>query len=301
MARPLKSGVDYFPKDTSFYQDDKVRLIRANYGAKGLYLLDYLLCDLYGKNGYYMQWDNNKCLLVSDGAGCGCTPGFVAEAVAGFIRCSIFDKRVFDEFGILTSAGIQRRFVRMLESRKNFTFIEEYFLLDKSNEEDIPQGILSKCTFKKIIKEENPVINEENQVNRLDNSQNKIEENRINENRKEDAAVASVVKFYQDNMAIPITPMTMEKLADWLKDVDISLIEYAIEQAVNQNKRTWAYVEAILKNHFNAGRKTRAEAEGSKGKGSNAKPTSFSNFEGREFDYDAFESASMGKGDKSGS
>ena len=29
MARPLKDGVDYFPKDTDFYADDKVRLLRA--------------------------------------------------------------------------------------------------------------------------------------------------------------------------------------------------------------------------------------------------------------------------------
>ena len=53
MARPLKDGVDYFPKDTGFYEDDKIRLLRVEFGAKGMYLLDYLLCDLYGKNGYY--------------------------------------------------------------------------------------------------------------------------------------------------------------------------------------------------------------------------------------------------------
>lgn len=32
MARPLKDGVDYFPKDTDFYADDKVRLLRAEFG-----------------------------------------------------------------------------------------------------------------------------------------------------------------------------------------------------------------------------------------------------------------------------
>ncbi len=36
-------------------------------------------------------------------------------------------------FGALTSVGIQRRFIRMLNSRENFTFIEEYFLLDTSD------------------------------------------------------------------------------------------------------------------------------------------------------------------------
>ena len=100
MARPLKDGVDYFPKDTDFYADDKVRLLRAEFGSKGMYLLDYILCDLYGKNGYFIKWDKNKCYLVSDGAGCGCSPEFVAEFISGCIRCSFFDERVFDMFGV---------------------------------------------------------------------------------------------------------------------------------------------------------------------------------------------------------
>lgn len=181
MARPLKDGVDYFPKDTGFYEDDKIRLLRVEFGAKGMYLLDYLLCDLYGKNGYYMQWDKSKCFLVSDGAGCGCGPEFVSEFVAGCIRCGFFDKTVFDLFGILTSAGIQRRFIRMLQGREKFTFIEEYFLLDKFDIKDCPQGILNKCNFKKVSNKENQVIYKENPVINTDNSQSKIEENKLKE------------------------------------------------------------------------------------------------------------------------
>ena len=180
MARPLKDGVDYFPKDTGFYEDDKVKLLRAEFGAKGMYLLDYLLCDLYSKNGYYIQWDKSKCFLVSDGAGCGCSPEFVGEFVTGCIRCGLFDKCVFDVFGILTSAGIQRRFIRMLQSREKFTFIEEYFLLDKFDTKDCPPGILGKCAFKKVSNKENRVIYKENPINCTDNAQNKIEENKVN-------------------------------------------------------------------------------------------------------------------------
>ena len=64
MARPYKDGASYFPKDTDFYYDDKVRLIRAEFGAKGMYLLDYLLCELYRQDGYYMKWDSDRCALV---------------------------------------------------------------------------------------------------------------------------------------------------------------------------------------------------------------------------------------------
>ena len=81
MARPLKDGIDYFSKDTDFYEDDKIKVLRADFGAKGMYLLDYLLCEIYGKSGYYMEWDDRKCSLVSDGARCDFTPGFVKEFV----------------------------------------------------------------------------------------------------------------------------------------------------------------------------------------------------------------------------
>ena len=189
MARPLKDGVDYFPKDTDFYADDKVRLLRAEFGSKGMYLLDYILCDLYGKNGYFIKWDKNKCYLVSDGAGCGCSPEFVAEFISGCIRCSFFDKRVFEMFGALTSVGIQRRFIRMLNSRENFTFIEEYFLLDISDKKDVPQGILNKLAFKKVSDKENEVKSKDNPNKSKDNSQSKIEENKVEESRVEESII----------------------------------------------------------------------------------------------------------------
>ncbi len=71
---------------------------------------------------------------------------------------------------------------------------------------------------------------------------------------------AAVVKAYQDNIGF-VNPAIFEKICAWLDDVDESLIIYAIEQAVFNNKPNWQYINAILNNHFKAGRKTRADAE----------------------------------------
>lgn len=71
---------------------------------------------------------------------------------------------------------------------------------------------------------------------------------------------AAVVKAYQDNIGF-VSPAIFEKICAWLDDVDESLIIYAIEQAVFNNKTNWQYINAILNNHFKAGRKTRADAE----------------------------------------
>lgn len=156
MARPIKDGVDYFPKDTDFYSDDKVRLLRAEFGAKGMYILDYLLCDIYGKNGYFTKWDKNRCFLVSDGAGCGCNPEYISEFISGCCRCSFFDERVLNAFGVLTSAGIQRRYIRMFNSRDEIQIIAEYWLLNVDDKKDVPASVLNKITFKHLKTTENP-------------------------------------------------------------------------------------------------------------------------------------------------
>ena len=173
LARPIKDGVDYFPKDTDFYSDDKVRLLRAEFGAKGMYMIDYLLCEIYRKNGYFLKWDKKQLFLVSDGAGCGCTPEYISEFISGCIRCSFFDQRVFNMFGVITSAGIQRRYMRMLNSRTSITIIKEYFLLDINDKNDVPTSILNKVMFKSIKSTENPDKSTENPDKSTENQENK--------------------------------------------------------------------------------------------------------------------------------
>jgi len=164
MGRPPKDGADYFPKNVDFYNDDKIRILKLEFGARGMYMLDYILCEIYGKDGYFMKWDKNKCFLVSEGAGCGCTPGFVSEFIKGCIRCSFFDKSVYDAFGVLTSHGIQKRFMRMLRNRTTVKMIEEYWLLDINDEDEVPASALKKLVFRSINSADNPILSTENPV-----------------------------------------------------------------------------------------------------------------------------------------
>ena len=46
MARPLKDGIDYFPFDVGFLQDKKIRLIKGEYGIKGVVIVIQLLCSI---------------------------------------------------------------------------------------------------------------------------------------------------------------------------------------------------------------------------------------------------------------
>jgi len=74
MARPNKEGMDYFPFNVDFFEDDKLQLIEAEFGEKGLIITIKLLCKIYKENGYYYQWGDDQCLLFSKNAGKGIVP-----------------------------------------------------------------------------------------------------------------------------------------------------------------------------------------------------------------------------------
>lgn len=134
MARPRKQGIDYFPFDVDFFEDDKVALIEAEFGAKGVIVAIRLLCKIYKTNGYYYQWGEDECLLLSRQLGDGFAPSLVKEILAGLIRRSFFDKGVFDRSGILTSAGIQRRYLEAIKGRSSIKPIPEIWLLGTQTE-----------------------------------------------------------------------------------------------------------------------------------------------------------------------
>ena len=160
--------------------DPKIGLLKKEFGAKGMYILDCVLCKVYKENGYYLDWNDDICLLMSDGVDGECKPNLIAEVVKGCIRRSIFDKRVFDSFNVLTSAGVQRRFLRMCNNREQIIMIEEYWVLDMDDKNDVPAGILNKLILKSLKTKQKPNKRTQNDV--ISNGNPKKEkETKINE------------------------------------------------------------------------------------------------------------------------
>ncbi len=181
MARPTKDGINYFPMDVGFLQDKKVRLIKGEFGAKGVLVLLQLLCSIYGENGYFKQWDEDDCLLMSEGVDGDAPAQLIQEVVQGCVRRSIFDDRVYDVFGVLTSRGIQRRYLRAVSTYENIDIYEEYWLLNIDDKKDVPAGISKKITFKKVSLKNNPNKIQINPVNLQNNPPKEKKENKKKE------------------------------------------------------------------------------------------------------------------------
>ena len=178
MSRPMKDGVDYWPRDVGLREDKKVRLIKGEFGIKGVYIYEEILNTIYREGGYYKKWDDDDCFLMSEGVGDGCTPNLIAEVVRGCLKRSLFDEGVFQAFGVLTSKGIQRRFIQAVyKNREEIPIAKEYWLLEKR---EVPAGTLNKIAFFEVSRTENPVKSTENPVKSADNAQRKEKKSKVN-------------------------------------------------------------------------------------------------------------------------
>lgn len=126
------TGIEYYPFNVDFFDDDKIALIEGEFGVKGSVIAIRLLCKIYREGGYYYQWGNDECLLFSRKAGADIVSGTVQEVVKGLVRRSFFDKGVYDQFKILTSRGIQQRYFDAVKRRQKVEVRRELLLVDVS-------------------------------------------------------------------------------------------------------------------------------------------------------------------------
>ena len=117
MARPNKTGLDYFPLNVDFFDDDKLRFVAARFGELGELITIKLMCKIY-KNGYFVQWSDDDALLFASIAGKNVTVELVNDVVCELLKRGLFDKNMFDQFNILTSNGIQTRFAKICSDAK---------------------------------------------------------------------------------------------------------------------------------------------------------------------------------------
>ena len=125
------TGIEYYPFNVDFFDDDKIALIEGEFGMKGTVIAIRLLCKIY-REGYYYKWGDDECLIFAKKTGADIVPNTIREVVNGLLRRSFFDKGVFEQFGILTSRGIQQRYFDAVRRRQKVEAIKEYLLIDVS-------------------------------------------------------------------------------------------------------------------------------------------------------------------------
>lgn len=261
MARPTKKGLDYFPLDVDFLSDLKVRRIIKACGKEAVHILVALLANIYRDEGYYVLWDDDLAFLVADEV--GTKEGTVEELVRKAVQVKFFDKDIFDKYSVLTSKGIQNRYILATKERKKVELEFKYLLTNEVNRSNIS------------------INGRNNSVNQGNNQQSKEKESKEKE-IKEDATAgeSASLETFQKLWLFP----NVVQVEDLLNLVDIygdELVEAAIKLAGSKDvpkNRAISFLTASLQEWADANVKTIDQARdyqrtrGAKKQGYNQKP-----------------------------
>lgn len=238
MARPTKQGLDYFPLDVQL--DDKFHIIEAEHGLEGFAIVIKLLQKIYSE-GYYYEWDEMQQILFSKSV--SVDRNKVVSVVNDCIKWKLFDEEMYKKHRILTSRGIQRRFVQAIYKRTNVEMIEEYLLIDVSDRRNV-----TVISVSDVRNSDTTIVSDDN------NPQSKVKESKVKKSKVKDSnntATNNDAQEIVDLVAKNINPMLnsfeIQLIAEWLNEHPKELIKEAIKETALNKATSIKYTDAILR------------------------------------------------------
>lgn len=267
MARPQKAGLEYFPLDVDIDSDERVEYVIAKHGFQAFGILIKLLMEIY-RQGYYITWTERQRYVFSKRVNVDSM--YAETVVSAYINEGIFEKKLFDEYGILTSHGVQARYLQASGRRVEVEFIEEFCLLDRKKLPKTP-----KISFSKVSVCNNPSFCIHNVDGNPDKSniplaetqQSKVKESKYTaatanpynpltggegetdeeaELADKDEATANVFTLFENNIH-PITgQIETDTLTDLLDHYGEQWLTEAIKEAALCSGRSVKYIQSVL-------------------------------------------------------
>ena len=306
MARPLKEGLDYFPLDVDMAEDKRVQFVVGKCGQEGFATIIHLLMAIY-RNGYYLTWDELE--LYSTSQRINLPVNTISEVVSHLLNYGFFDKEKFDLFGILTSHGIQTRYLRACEYRKKVKMVKEFCMV--TPEDGIKESRFEYINPPKTVKQvfnatsdgikrvgNTEITPEYIALSRGESTQSKVnksissccsspynppEENQPDEEAEladKDEATANVFTLFENNIH-PITgQIETDTLTDLLDHYGEHWLTEAIKETAMNNGHSVKYIKSILeaweRNGFKAEKPERSKTnerglQGTRGKNQRSK------------------------------
>ena len=168
MPRPYKQGLDYFPLDTDFFTNKKIKNLRRAHGTIGVLTYLNLLSRVYS-NGYFYKFDDLEELSMdvaeeianSQLRSCAAS---VTETINYLVGREILHQGLFEQ-GIISGVALQEQYVISTYKAKRNIKMDVHSLVDVNE-------VISKF---KNNSEEKPVNSEEGtQIKVNSNSEKEI-------------------------------------------------------------------------------------------------------------------------------
>ncbi|WP_409229066.1 DUF4373 domain-containing protein [Gudongella sp. SC589] len=232
MARPQKSGLDYFSLDV--VMSDEVEIIEAEYGLEGFAILIKLYQKIYSE-GYYYQWGDKEQILFSNRV--SVDRNLLITIVDNCVKWGLFDEKLYKTYNILTSRRIQNQYFTATYKRTGLEVIQEYLLIDISDRDNV--------TTTSVSDDRNSPTTD---VSVDKSTQSKEEKSK--EEKSNTVEVQKVIKLYRDKLKH--LPQPRKITDERKKHINARINEYGIDEVVSgidkasrmkflagDNKRGW--------------------------------------------------------------
>ncbi|MCM0239211.1 DUF4373 domain-containing protein [Bacteroides fragilis] len=186
-------GINYFPIGVNFMEENAMEVIEAKYGIKGSAIVLKLLCKIY-KEGYFIRWDEEQCLIFANKAGREVQAAEVQGIIEILFIKGILDRNSYLENGILTPESIQKVWLEATKRRKRELSELPYLMVRPEKENGKPDNASAQQEIEqpKPLKEGKASAGTGNVVydvavnakNACNSGQSKVKENKAEENKE---------------------------------------------------------------------------------------------------------------------
>ncbi|MCI7099529.1 MAG: DUF4373 domain-containing protein [Lachnospiraceae bacterium] len=172
-GRHPKEGVSYFSLDVDFLDDYDIMDLISDHGCEGVMIYLAVVAEVY-KKGYYLEVELGKLATkIVRLLGNRVNKRLVLTVIHYCADAGLFHKELLNQ-GIITSAGIQRRYNQI--TARNKVNKEKYWLLDTPKKEDSEEALL-KSSKNQESNTEKGISDSENAISDSEMKQNKRKEN----------------------------------------------------------------------------------------------------------------------------
>ena len=264
MARPRKDGLDYFPLDVNFLSDLKIKKIIRAYGAQAVAVVMSVLTTIYRDNGYFATYDDDLIFIIADEL--KLDDGYVKDVIEKLIEVDFLSKEQKEKNNILTSIGIQERYLKVCERRVKKKLNATYDLINDSSNE-LPQ---TESTSKESFCIQKP---DSTGVNDDKSTQSKVNKSKVNESKEkvnkttssgEQTDLEKLLEIYQENFGVANSIVQIE-LQNTLETFEKELIIESFKLSVGKDK-PFSYMRGIWEKWKDNGITTLEQANQSKAK-----------------------------------
>lgn len=131
-GRNVKRGLMYFRLDCDLFQDRKLKRLMRRWQNDGLAVYLALLCEIYRDKGYYIVADKDLIADIADT--CLLDDDRTSNIFRDCIELGLFDRQLYEHRELLTSRGIQARYLDIMAVLRRKAGIDAEYSLISSEE-----------------------------------------------------------------------------------------------------------------------------------------------------------------------